>query len=30
MIVTSLIAVVVAIGTCIKGKFDGLKTDTGA
>jgi Flp pilus assembly pilin Flp len=30
MIVTGLIAVVVAIGTWIKGKFDSLKTDTGA
>ena len=30
MIVTGLIAVVVAIGTWIKGKFDDLKTDTGA
>jgi len=30
MIVTGLIAVVVAIGTWIKGKFDALKTNTGA
>jgi Flp pilus assembly pilin Flp len=30
MIVTGLIAVVVAIGTWIKGKFDSLKTETGA
>jgi Flp pilus assembly pilin Flp len=30
LIVTGLIAVVAAIGTWIKGKFDALKTTTGA
>ena len=30
MIVTGLIAVVVAIGTWIKGNFDSLKTNVGA
>ncbi len=30
MIVTGLIAVVVAIGTWVKGEFDELKTDVGA
>ena len=30
LIVTGLIAVVAAIGTWIKGKFDDLKTNTGA
>jgi Flp pilus assembly pilin Flp len=30
MIVTGLVAVVVAIGAWIKGKFDSLKTNTGA
>ena len=30
MIVTGLVAVVVAIGTWVKGKFDGLKTQVGA
>jgi Flp pilus assembly pilin Flp len=30
MIVTGLIAVVVAIGTWVKGEFDSLKTDLGA
>ena len=30
LIVTGLVAVVAAIGTWIKGKFDGLKTTVGA
>lgn len=30
MIVAGLIAVVVAIGTWVKGEFDALKTDLGA
>ena len=30
MIVTGLIAVVVAIGTWVKGEFDSLKTNVGA
>ncbi len=30
MIVAGLIAVVVAIGTWVKGEFDSLKTDLGA
>jgi Flp pilus assembly pilin Flp len=30
MIVTGLVAVVVAIGTWVKGEFDSLKTNVGA
>ena len=30
LIVTGLVAVVAAIGTWIKGKFDGVKTEVGA